>query len=593
MILQSLVRYYDLLANDEESNIPKLGYCKANVSYAVNLSPDGKLLNIIPLKIGVKRGKKIVEVPQSMEVPEQEKKASGIKSNFLCENTSYVFGIDKEKNERAKKCFAAFRKLHKDILQNVDNAAAKAVVAYVNNWDVDKAYEHPALIEYLDEILSSGNFVFMVNGGEFVHRNKEIRKAWEKYRSNFQNEVVMQCLVTGEYSPIAKLHPSIKGVRGTQPSGGSLVSFNERAYESYGRIKEQGLNSPVSQYATFAYTTVLNHLLADDSHKIHLGDATIVFWAESPKSIYQDFMSLYINGEVESNEKIIIKDTAAVSEVKAVFEKITQGKPIGRLSDAFNEETRFYILALSPNAARLAVRFFISNSFGEYVKNIGKHYQDMRIEKQYPTDPDVIPVWRVLNETVSPKSSDKAATPLLAGAVLKAIVTGSPYPAGLYNSIMIRIKAEKDINYCKASVIKGYLLRSTKKYEEVLTVSLNEKSENTAYLLGRLFAVLEKVQLDANPGINATIKDRYFTSACATPASVFPVLLRLSQHHISKAEYGYSSDRKIADILEKLDIDNNPFPSNLSLEEQGVFILGYYHQRNAIYQKNINKSEED
>ena len=596
MILQSLVKYYEILANDKESDIPKLGYCNANISYAVNLSLDGELLNIIPLKIGIQRGKKIVEVPQNMEVPEQEKKASGVKSNFLCENSSYIFGVDNKGNpERSKECFKAFKVLHTTVLQNIDNAAAKAVINFVTNWDIDKGLGHPALDMYLDEILLGANFVFKVDGGEFVHQNKEIRYAWEKYNSYPESTNVMQCLVTGKESSIARLHPSIKGVKGAKSMGGSIVSFNDRAYESYGRYKQQGLNAPVSEYAAFAYSTVINYLLDDISHKLYFGDATIVFWAESPKKIYQDFMSLYINDGTVNNDDSIVKDEVAASEVKSIFEKIAQGKPIDELSDVFDERTNFHILAISPNAARLAVRFFISNSFGELVKRIALHYQDLRIEKQYPTDPDTFSVWRLLNETVSPNSTDKAATPLMAGATLKAIITGSSYPASLYNSIMLRIKAEKDINYYKVSIIKGYLLRkykTTNKFKEVLTMALNEQSDNRAYIFGRLFAVLEKAQLDANPGINSTIKDRYFTSACATPASVFPILLRLSQHHISKSEYGYTSDKKIALILEKLDIDNNPFPSNLLLEEQGIFILGYYHQRNAIYQKNIKKSEE-
>ena len=594
MILQSLVNYYEILANDEDSNISKLCYSKANVSYAVNLSLDGELLNIIPMKIGVQRGKNIVEIPQSMEVPEQEKKSVGVKSNFLCENSSYIFGVDnKGKPERAKECFKTFKELHSNILQNIDNATANAVVNFVNNWDVDKAMEHPVLTEYSDEILSVANFVFKVNGGEFAHHNKEIRQAWEKHKNNSDYTSGMQCLVTGKHSSPARLHPSIKGVRGAQSVGGSMVSFNSRAYESYGRDEQQGLNAPVSEYATFAYTTVLNYLLSDISNKIYLGDATIVFWAESPKKIYRNFMSLYMNGGMVNHDENLVKDEVAASEVKSIFEKIAQGKPIDELSDIFDEKTNFHILAISPNAARLAVRFFISNSFGEIVKKIALHYQDLKIEKQYPTDPDAFSVWRLLNETVSPKSNDKAATPLMAGATLKAIITGSPYPGSLYNSIMLRIKAERDINYYKVSIIKAYLLRNTNKFKEELTMALNEQSENRAYIFGRLFAILEKAQLDANPGINSTIKDRYFTSACATPASVFPILLRLSQHHISKAEYGYASDKKIANILEKLDIDNHPFPSNLFLDEQGVFILGYYHQRNALYQKNNKKSEEN
>ena len=206
MILQSLINYYEILANDEESNIPKLGYSKANVSYAVNLSLNGELLNIIPMKIGVQRGKKIVEIPQNMEVPEQEKKSVGVKSNFLCENSSYIFGVDnKGKPDRAKECFKAFKELHSNILQDVNNATAKAVIDFVSNWDIDKAMEHPVLVEHSDEMLSVGNFVFTVDGGDFVHHNIDIRNAWEKYKSNSDNSNVMQCLVTGKHK-IGRAH---------------------------------------------------------------------------------------------------------------------------------------------------------------------------------------------------------------------------------------------------------------------------------------------------------------------------------------------------------------------------------------------------
>jgi len=217
----------------------------------------------------------------------------------------------------------------------------------------------------------------------------------------------------------------------------------------------------------------------------------------------------------------------------------------------------------------------------------------MKIEKQFDNEPDFFPIWRILYETVSPKAEEKSASPLLAGSVLRAILTGSPYPSALFNAIMLRIRADREINYCKSSIIKAYLsrkYRSQEKYKEVLVMSLNEQSTNRAYVLGRLFAVLEKAQKDASDGnLNTTIKDRYFSSACATPANVFPILLRLAQHHISKSDYGYQTDKKIEQIMNLLDVENNPIPTHLSLEEQGIFALGYYHQRNAEYtSKKVN-----
>lgn len=605
MILQALTRYYEILAEDESSDIPRLGYSSAGVSYALNISSEGELLGVIPLKIPGENGKKLV--PQKMIVPEQEKKASGIKSNFLCENSSYIMGVGKidemdeakrkKKQDRISACFEAFKDLHIKILKDVKCIEANALMNYVNRWEVENAESSIILKEYIEDFYAGANLVFRLDGGGYIHHNKLILKAWEEYKANSEGSKKMQCLDNGEYAYVARLHQNIKGVRGAQSVGAAIVSFDKDsgAYESYGREKEQGLNAPVSEYAAFAYTTVLNSMLSDNAYKQYLGDTTVVFWAESPKKYYQDFASLFIApDELKSIDNTkYARDNGAVKEVKAVFEKISKGLAIGDFSTSFDKNVKFYILGLAPNVARLSIRFFIANTFGEFIQNISRHYQDLRIEKQFQEEQDLFSLWRLLNETVSPKANDKAASPILAGAVLRAIMTGSPYPAALFNSIMLRIRAEHAINYNKAAIIKAYLIRNSNKFMEVLTVSLNEQSNNKAYLLGRLFAVLEKAQQDASEGqLKATIRDRYFTSACATPASVFPILLRLSQHHISKAEFGKSNDNRISAILNMLEMEQKPIPSHLSLEEQGVFVLGYYHQKNALYKKNNEKENQ-
>ncbi|OPX44509.1 CRISPR-associated protein [Ruminiclostridium hungatei] len=588
MILQSLVKYYEILAEDENSDIPRLGYSRTGVSYALNISKDGELLGVIPLKVPGENGKKMV--PQRMIVPEQEKKSVGIKSNFLCENSSYILGTDNNgKPERTRNCFEAFKELHNKILKNVECAEAKSLLNFINKWDIDNAASHVELKDYLEDIYTGANIVFRLDGGGYIHQNKTILKAWEEYKNNSEGSKRMQCLDSGEYANVARLHPNIKGVRGAQSVGAAIVSFNDRAYESYGREKEQGLNSPVSEYAAFAYTTVLNNMLSDNAHKQYLGDTTVVFWAESPKRYYQDFASMFIDPDEfkDGDNSKFERDKGAAAEVKLIFEKISNGAARGDYLSGFDKNVKFYILGLAPNAARLSIRFFIMDSFGGFIEKIARHYEDLCMEKQFQDEQDLFSLWRLLNETVSPKSNDKAASPILSGAVLRAILTGSPYPAALFNSVMVRIRAEHSINHYKAAIIKAYLLRNSNKYKEVLTVSLNEQSNNRAYVLGRLFAVLEKAQQDASDGqLKATIKDRYFTSACATPASVFPILLRLSQHHISKAEYGKANDIKVSRILDMLDIEQNPIPAHLSLEQQGVFVLGYYHQKNALYKKN-------
>lgn len=612
MILQALNRYYDILLEDEDAKIAPFGYSVVGVSFALDISQDGELLNVLPLFEQVQRGKKMKEVPRSMVIPAQVKRASNIAPNFLWDNVVYVLGIserDEEKPEYSQERFEAFRQWNSDLLAGVDNDAARAVIAFLQQHNPQTAREHPAIANHLETLLSGGNLVFMFNGN-FVHKNKRIRQAWENSLAA-QGGDRMQCLVTGDVAPIARLHPSLKRVRGAQSSGATLVGFNARAYESYNRTKAQGLNSPVSEKATFAYTTVLNYLLSDanPNKKLFLGDATVVYWAESENRAYESAFAAFVDPS-ELEEDSSAKQTGRKKAEKAlqtVTDKVTRAQMLdldALLADLKEENPQFYVLGLSPNAARVSVRFFITDPFEKIIDNIKAHYRDLAIVKEYDDQPDYLTVRRILYETVSKKSRDKDAAPLLAGAVFRAILTNAPYPAALYYAIINRVRADMDdsaahiskINYVRAAVIKAFLTRkyryhSVNPFKEVLTMALNEQSTNPAYLLGRLFYVLEDVQLQAIGKVNASIKDRYFTSACATPQSVFPILLRLSQHHIAKAEFGRNSEWRIQEILNLLDIENNPIPARLTLDEQGVFILGYYHQRAFRYKSKDNDEQ--
>ena len=349
----------------------------------------------------------------------------------------------------------------------------------------------------------------------------------------------------------------------------------------------QGLNSPIGKKAAFAYGTILNELISDKNHSMNLGDSTVIYWAESSNKVYQDIAALFFDpDELEKSESMdadkLKRDKKASDIVGSILKKIAIGTVPEEWSNAIyklDDKVKFYILGISPNAARLSIRFFIRDSFGDFIRNITQHYQDMKIDKEYDDNKEYISFWRILNQTVSANAKEKSSSPLLSGTVLRSILEGRPYPESLFSQIIIRIRAERNINYEKAAIIKAYLLRKNK-YMEVLTMSLNQESGNMPYLLGRLFAVLEKVQFDANG--SSTLKDRYFSSASATPSVVFPVLLRTSQHHISKAKNGSYMEKHISEIIEKMDIVSNPVPSNLSLEQQGVVILGYYHQRNNL-----------
>lgn len=622
MILQALNHYYEILAADPESKIPLRGFSTANVSFALILSKDGELTDIIPLFEKVQRGKKIIEVPRKMIVPEQVKRSSGISANFLCDNCTYVLGLigETQKDQQyAVKRFEAFKNFNKMLLKDADCSEAKAVLHFLDRYDPIKAQGFQPIEQNLEGLLAGGNIIFKLHdSSNFVHENSTIQKVWENYKEENESKSVGQCLVTGETAPIARLHSNLKGIKDANPTGATLVGFNARAYESYGKIKGQGLNSPVSEKASFGYTTALNHLLSPENpnKKFTMGDSTIVYWAESSDKTYETIFSGLFDpdwnllNESEQNDGPI-RDKKAENRLREISEKIKKGHGLDRklIMEGLDPDTKFYVLGLSPNAARIAIRFFHQDHFKNFIDNILTHYEDMKIVKEFNSQMDLISPRRIIEETVSKKATNKSPSPLMAGSLLLSILNNSPYPAVLYNAILIRIRGDMDdderriskINYTRAAIIKAYLKRKFRtqphlKIQEVLGMTLNENSTNQAYLLGRLFSVLEKAQQDAAgpTKLNATIKDRYFTSACAAPATVFPVLLRLSQHHISKADYGYVNDKLIERIMGNLNVDDNPIPAHLSLDEQGIFVLGYYHQRANLYVKRdkLNDQEE-
>jgi CRISPR-associated protein Csd1 len=609
MVLQALNRYYDLLLEDPKTEIAPFGYSMVGVSFALNLSPQGELLDILPLFDQVQRGKNLIDVPRQMMLPQQVKRSVNIAPNFLWDNCAYVLGVssnDDEKPLYSLDRFQAFRELHIRLLENSDSLAARALVAFIRQHDPTVAHQHSAIGKHLEALLPGGNLVFRVNE-TFVHEDAGVRQIWDAYKAD-QGEIRMQCLVTGKTVPIARLHPNLKRIRGAQSIGATLVGFNASSYESYNR--SQGSNAPVSEKATFAYTTILNHLLSDanPNKKFYLGDTTAVYWAESENRTYESVFASIFDPSFEKETDGQEARREVEQALKEVGEKVKRGQMLdldALLADLKGENPRFYVLGLAPNAARVSIRFFVTDPFEKIVQNIMAHYRDLEIVKEYEDQPDYLAVGRVLYETVSKKSRDKQVAPLLAGTVFRSILTNSPYPAALYYSILNRIRADMDdsssgirkINYVRAAVIKAFLIRKyrhrpTNPYKEVLVMALNEQSSIPAYLLGRLFAVLEKTQQEAIGEVNASIKDRYFTSACASPRSVFPTLLRLSQHHIAKAEYGYVNDRRIQEILNQLDVEKNPIPARLTLDEQGIFVLGYYHQRAAFFTKKKSQLDE-
>jgi len=331
MILQSLARYYDILVSDPETHIAPRNSSVANVSFAVVLSDEGKLINLLSLFGEVPQGRKMVERPRRMFVPQQVKRSSGIKPNFLCDNTAYVLGISERDDTRpdySRKRFDAFRALNLELLSRADSVPARAVCAFLENHDPAQAREHPEIHRHMATLLKGGNLVFMVNEA-FVHEDRHAQAVWEAHKEVEEAEYA-QCLVTGETAPVERLHASLKGIRGANSTGATLVGFNAKAYESYNR--SQGMNAPVSKQATFAYTTALNYLLSRENAnpKIRLGDTSVVYWAESENGAYRDvFMGLFDPTFVEVDEEPMPgRDGPAERRLKVVAGKIKRGQTL-------------------------------------------------------------------------------------------------------------------------------------------------------------------------------------------------------------------------------------------------------------------------
>ncbi len=580
MILQALTHYYeDLLALGK---IERPGWSKSKVSYGLMLNDEGQLTQLTHLQKELVRGKKTVQAPQELLVPSPAKRSSGVLANFLCDNSSYLLGVDaKGKPTRTSECFAAAKELHRKLLEQADSPAARAVVRFFECWDPAQAASHPALQEDWDNLLRGGNLIFWY-GNAPVAQDPAIADAWtQHYEASDDAAESIRCLVTGRCGPLARLHPNIKGVAGAQSSGASLVSFNASAFCSYDH--EQGANAPVSEYAAFAYAAALNTLLSDRDHVCRVGDTTILCWAAGGDSNYQDYFIANMFGDSYSENDLL--DT---------LHHLAKGEHITWNDNQLAPDTRFYVLGLAPNAARLSVRFFWQNTFGRMARNLARHYDRLNIIRpaydKFPT----LPVWRLVQETVrkpSPDARPAEPNPRLAGDLLLALLNDMPYPATLLDGTALRIRAERNVSRGQAAIIKAYYLRnsSNPKLKEVMTVELNEQSTYLPYVLGRLFAVLEAVQQSANPGINATIKDRYFNSASATPSSVFPLLINLAQKHLAKLDGGLSLyyQKKIADLIDRI---TQTLPARMTLPEQGAFQLGYYHETQKRYAK--SKKEE-
>lgn len=595
MILSALVHLYEELC--KQGKIQAEGWGIAKVTHRILLDKEGHLCGIISARKKAQRGKTEREVSCEMCVPLPVTRSSDVKANFLCDKSSYFLAVDdKGKVQRTIQCFEAAKMLHHRVLEHCHSPVAKAILHFFDTWGFDKAEEDSWIQENLEDIIAGSNFVFQVDGVDAIE-DEEIKKAWEDFQEAREGDgddefPAGQCLITGaENQKIALLHPKIKGVHGAQPAGANLVSFNKDkdAFCSYGGDGEQGKNAPVSERAAFAYGSALNALLADQSHTQIIGDTTIVYWSEHGISACQDFMMSFLGNHAGIDDHTL--DT--------IVTHMRNGLPVDLEGVEISPDEPFYILGLAPNGGRISVRLFLRNTFRELVTNLSLHQDRMKLEGP-SWEKQNIPLWKTLKATANPNGKEQAASPLMAGSLFRAVLQNTKYPESVFQNIMLRVFADRDkdaeggksaiqkISHTKAAFIKAYLLKNGKEqWEGKLQMALNENCNDISYVLGRMFSLLENIQQSANPTINTTIKERYFNSACATPASVFPILLKLANTHLSKLDEGKAVyfKKKMGALMDKIIMPEEgiPFPSRLTSEEQGTFILGYYQETQARY----------
>lgn len=562
--LASLVRAYERIGD----HAPPLGYSWEKIAFEISLNADGSLAGK-PIDRRHGDGKK--KTPELMLAPQPAKRTSGVAPNFLWDKTSYVIGITAGEGKRTAEEHAAFVTRHTKALQDSDDEGLRALLRFLERWrpvDFDR-------LGWPDE-MKDQNVVFSLESDRLknirIHDRPAARTLWARLCAD-GDKTQAACLVTGEHGPIARLHPAIKGVWGAQSSGASIVSFNLDAFASYGH--EQGENAPVSEKAAFEYTTALNRFLEKDSgHRIQIGDASTVFWADASDAEAQEAEGLFaaLLGAEAEDEK------AEAKKIASILEAIRQGRPLSDLRPDLPKDVRFYVLGLSPNAARLSVRFYVEDDFGEIAGRYLEHVERMRIVPS-PKE-QALSIWRLLIETAAQRKTENIP-PQLAGDWLRASLTGAPYPLTLLSAILMRLRADHDMNGLRAAMVKAVLIRNFDLKREA-PVALDPDNDDPGYLLGRLFAVLEKTQTLALGNVNASIKDRYYGSASATPRTVFPLLLRMNAHHQSKAEgksrglAGYFA-KQLSEVMNKLPSE---FPATLNLQRQGTFALGYFHQMN-------------
>jgi CRISPR-associated protein Csd1 len=566
-ILASLAKAYERL-----DDAPSFGFSTENIGFLISLNDDATSAGL-PIDLRDVSGKR--PAPRRLSVPASFKRPGVTpKPFFLWDNTAFALGVSANPEKDCASRWLAFRNFHSEVLQETADQGLVTLRSFLEKWS---PYDFEKLGWPAD--MKDQNVVFALESERrtmMIHERPAAKALWAKLSAEGDKSEVT-CLVTGERAPVARLHPSIKGVWGAQSSGASIVSFNLDAFGSYGR--KQGENAPVSVAAAFAYTTALNKFLeAGSKNRIQIGDTSTVFWADASDAAVAEeaegvFAALFTD----------IDEMAQAQKIGVVLENIRRGRPLKEIAPELEKGVRFYILGLAPNASRLSIRFWLENDFGTVAKNYQRFVEDMRIE---PPPRDGFPaLWKYLVETAVLGKRENVP-PNLAGEWMRSILTGTPYPLTLLSTLLMRLRADTNVNALRVSTLKALLIRN---YKWEVPVALDAGNTDKGYLLGRLFALYEFLQAAAlGSNVNATIKDKYYGSASAQPRKVFSLLERGSANHLSKL--GKQSpgrkvnlEKQIGEIMGLMQPSADPFPATMSAAEQALFGLGYYHERNELF----------
>ncbi|MBL8027397.1 MAG: type I-C CRISPR-associated protein Cas8c/Csd1 [Fibrobacteres bacterium] len=604
MILQALMTYY------HRKELPPIGFDYQEIPFIIVIDENGCFVNLEDTR--EKKGSRLRGKPFLIPAgKERSGKNSWQTSNLLWDHFGYVLGYPKDESKEAKERAENQHNVFCDEIRNLINRYPneiefKVVLSFLTKKDFSGIINHENWNEIIK--IAGCNLSFRIISRpkivaenpcllDYVEQNQNISTSEDK--DNSDEKILANCLLTGEYTEIARIQPQTPLPTKKSKSTAKLVSFQKNCgYDSYG--KEQSYNSPISLKAAGAYGISLNHLLGS-KQRTQVGDDSIVFWAEKTDDMEVHIVDIF--GEPEKDDP-----DRNIRAVQRLFNSVKTGS----LSDNDNENNKFYILGLSPNVARISIRFWFVTTVRDLSKNLIQHFEDLKL-----SGPDFLKEHFGINVLIksTTRSSEKHPygnyddlPPRLTGEFVFSALNGTLYPSSLLIQILNRIKAEGEIppkgdrlhfpriqvDHCRYSIIKAIINRKTRysnpSIKEELKMSLDETNKNTGYRLGRLFAALEKIQAEAHPGLNATIRDRYYGAASGTPVTVFPILMRMKNHHISKLENkgrAVNLEKMLAEIIDGI----SDFPAHLPIDDQGRFAIGYYHQTQKFYQKNTKEGE--